>query len=343
MQKAESKATVAVLGATGFTGEKLVQLLLTHPATKVTYLSSRTPSPVAYSQLFPSFSKKTDLLCDPLDIEAAVARADIFFLSLPHTVSMEFVPSLLAQGKKVIDLSADYRFHDASVYEQYYNVPHKDPQNLPTAVYGLPELFASSIAGSSLIANPGCYPTSIIIGLYPLANAGLIDKKVIINSYSSITGAGRKAAIDFHYSNIADNVWAYKPFVHQHIPEVIEVLRATTHQTLQPFFTPHVIGVQAGIYSSIFITFNKKITSDQLTEVYSRAYADKPFVRLLTGLPKLKDTVGTNFCDIGYALNQDGEHALIASSIDNLIKGAAGQAIQNMNIMLGLEETTGLI
>ncbi|MDD4955735.1 MAG: N-acetyl-gamma-glutamyl-phosphate reductase [Candidatus Omnitrophica bacterium] len=337
------QAKVAILGATGFTGEKLVEILLSHPGTEVTYLSSRTEVPVPYSKLFPRFLNKTDLKCETLDIEKCCKAADIIFLSLPHTVSMDFVPKLLAEKKKVIDLSADYRFKDTALYQKYYKLAHKDSKNLPKAVYGLPELFKKDIAKSSLIANPGCYPTSIILALFPLVKEGLVEKKIIIDSKSAITGAGRKAVIEYHYSNISNNLWAYKPFVHQHIPEVSEVLKLSTGTVIAPQFTPHVIGVEAGIYSTIYVTFTKSVTEEKISGIYSKYYKDCPFVRALPGLPRLKDVVGTNFCDIGFALDEKKENAVIASSIDNLVKGAAGQAVQNMNIILGLDETEGLL
>ncbi|MFA5008760.1 MAG: N-acetyl-gamma-glutamyl-phosphate reductase, partial [Candidatus Omnitrophota bacterium] len=256
---------------------------------------------------------------------------------------MDFVPYLLSKKKKIIDLSADYRFKDTAIYQKYYKTPHKDSENLSRAVYGLPELFKKDIEKSELIANPGCYPTSIILALYPLVKEGLVEKKIIIDSKSAITGAGRKAVIEYHYSNISNNLWAYKPFVHQHLPEVSEVLKLSTGKAIEPQFTPHVIGVEAGIYSTIYVTFTKSVDEGKISAVYSEYYSNCPFVRLLTGLPKLKDVVGTNFCDIGFALDEKKENAVIASSIDNLVKGAAGQAVQNMNIMLGLDETTGLL
>ena len=334
---------VAILGATGFTGEKIVDILLDHPNAEVTYLSSRTEVPVPYSKLFPKYLHRTTLNCETLDIKKAADCADIFFLSLPHTVSMDFVPYLLSLHKKVIDLSADYRFKDPGVYAQYYKKEHKDVQNLSQAVYGLPEIFADKIAQASLIANPGCYPTSVILALYPLFAQGLLEPKVIVDSQSSITGAGRKAVLEYHYSNISNNIWAYKPFVHQHAPEMTDILNTASSTKLQLLFTPHVAGVEAGIYSTIHVTFKNKTTTDQVRNAYNALYAKCPFVRLNESLPKLKDVVGSNFCDIGFAIDATGTNACIASSIDNLIKGAAGQAIQNMNLMAGVDQTAGLL
>jgi N-acetyl-gamma-glutamyl-phosphate reductase len=338
-----SKQTkVAVLGATGFTGEKLVEILLSHPNVEIVYLSSRTEVPVPYAKLFPRFKGKTNLNCEPLDIKKATEKADILFLSLPHTVSMDFAPGVLRAGKKVIDLSADYRL-EAVLYEKYYKMAHKDADNLKKAAYGMPELFKKKIEKASLIANPGCYPTSVILALFPLLKEGLLESKIIVDSKSAITGAGRKAVIDYHYSNISNNLWAYKPFVHQHVPEMVEILKAATSSAIELLFTPQVIGVEAGIYSTIYISFKKATSEEQISAVYAKYYKDCPFVRLMPVLPKLKDVVGTNFCDIGFAIDEKKKNAVIASAIDNLIKGAAGQAVQNMNLMLGLDETTGLL
>lgn len=337
------KIKAAILGATGFTGEKIVQLLLKHPDVEIVYLSSRTSEPVSYSEMFPRFQNKINLKCEPIDAEKASKLADVLFLSLPHTISMQSAPLILKNNKKVIDLSADYRFKDTAVYEKYFKTAHSDKNNLADAVYGLCEINRQQIANAKLIANPGCYPTSILLPVYPLLKEKLITDHIIVDSKSSITGAGRKAIIDYHYSNISNNIWAYKPFIHQHIPEVIAVLQEKTANTVNLHFTPQVIGVEAGIYSTIYLTFNRQVTEEEIKTIYSKYYKNCPFVRFPKNLPKLKDVVETNFCDIGFALDETKKFAVIASSIDNLIKGAAGQAVQNMNIMFGLEETKGLL
>ncbi|MBU1121556.1 MAG: N-acetyl-gamma-glutamyl-phosphate reductase [Candidatus Omnitrophota bacterium] len=344
---------VGVLGATGFTGEKLVEILLSHPKVEVTYLASRTPHSVSYYEFFPKFKGKTDLKCEPLNIEKAAECADILFLSLPHTVSMEYVPYLLKKGKKVIDLSADYRL-DSSLYKEYYGKQHEDKNNLAKAVYGLPEINEEKITKAGLVANPGCYPTSVILALFPLLRESLIDGKIIVDAKSSITGAGRKAVIDYHYSNISGNIWAYKPFVHQHTPEIKAVLTKSTNKNIDILFVPHVVGVEAGIYSTIYVSFKKKVTGSQIRKVYDKYYKQCPFIRLNNDssphqkfwcgdLPKLKNVVGTNFCDIGFSVDYSGKNSVIVSCIDNLIKGAAGTAVQNMNIMAGWDQTLGLL
>ncbi|UCD16013.1 MAG: N-acetyl-gamma-glutamyl-phosphate reductase [Candidatus Omnitrophota bacterium] len=331
---------VAVLGATGFTGEKLVEILLSHPKAEVVYLASRTKEEVPYSELFPEFKGKTSLKCEPLNVQKASQCADILFLSLPHTVSMEYVPYFLERKKKVIDLSADYRLNSA-LYKKYYGKPHKDKKNLAKAVYGLPEINKEEIAGAQLIANPGCYPTSVILALFPLLREGVIEGKVIADSKSSITGAGRGAAKD--YSSVCGNVWAYKPFVHQHTPEMQTVLCKKTKKNIDILFVPHVIRAEPGLYSTIYVWFKKKITVSRIKSIYGKHYKRCPFIRVSKDLPKLNKVVGTNFCDIGVAVDSRGERAVIASCIDNLIKGAAGTAVQNMNIMAGFSQTLGLL
>jgi len=338
----KKKTRVGVLGATGFTGEKLVDILIKHPNVEVCYLASRTEKPVYYSDLFACFSNKTNLKCEPLSIEKSLKKCDFLFLSLPHTVSMKFVPYLLKAKKKVVDLSADYRLQDSEEYKKYYRALHEDKKNLKKAVYGLPELYKVAIGKAQLVANPGCYPTSMILPLFPLLKEGLIELKVVIDSKSSITGAGKKAIIDYHYINVSNNIWAYKPFTHQHVPEAVNILKAKTQKEVDISFTPHVVGIDAGIYSTIYVWFKKKVKSSQLFDLYQKHYRNCPFVRIKNNLPKLKEVVGSNYCDIGFELNENGKQAVVVSCIDNLIKGAAGQAVENMNIMLGCDQTTGL-
>jgi N-acetyl-gamma-glutamyl-phosphate reductase len=334
---------VGILGATGFTGEKLFEILSSHSEVKITYIASRTKEPILYSEIFPKFSKKTSIKCQPLNIKRAIDSCDFLFLSLPHTVSMQFVPKILEKGKKVVDLSADYRFKKALTYKSLYGKEHLDKKNLKKSIYGLPELFKEAIKKAQLIANPGCYPTSIILALYPLLSERLVKGKIVIDSKSAITGSGRKASIDYHYSNLANNFWAYKPFVHQHQPELAEVLGEKLIKSLTFSFLPQVASFEAGIYSTIHLSFEKKVDKDILGKIYNKYYQNYPFIRLGAKIPKLKDVVGTNFCDIGFAVDKKGQDGVVISAIDNLVKGAAGQAIQNMNLMLGFKETTGLL
>lgn len=334
---------VAVLGATGFTGEKLVEILLGHSRVEVTYLASQTPEAVPYTTLFPRFEGETEAICEPLDVKKAIGRSDFFFLSLPHTVSMEFAPGLLEAGKKVVDLSADYRLKDTALYRKYYNTSHKDQGNLKEAVYGLAEIYRKEIAKSNLVANPGCYPTSIILALFPLLKEAVVGGKIIVDSKSAISGAGRKTALKCKDMDVPNNFWAYKPFVHQHTPEILSILKEAGGENIDFSFTPHVAGMKAGIYSTIYLNFNKRVSKEEIKNIYQKHYQGSSFVRIKEDLPKLGDVVDTNFCDIGFALNPESKEAVLVSCLDNLIKGAAGAAVQNMNIMLGWDETIGLL
>ncbi len=337
------KMKVAVLGATGFTGEKLVEILLSHPQVELTYLASRTPKAVPYATLFPHFEGRTKLDCEFLDIEKAAQASDFFFLSLPHTASMEFVPYLLAAGKRIVDLSADYRLKDTTLYQKYYNTVHKDKDNLKKAVYGLAEIYKQEIAKSSLVANPGCYPTSIILALFPLLKEGLIKGKMVVDSKSAISGAGRKTALKYQSEDIPNNFWAYKPFEHQHTPEMLSILTEAAGEDIDFCFLPHVGGMKAGIYSTIYLNFSQKVTREQVEGVYQKYYQGCAFIQISQDLPKLKEVVATNFCNIGFALSGESKAGVVVSCIDNLIKGAAGTAVQNMNIMLGWDESVGLL
>lgn len=332
---------IAILGATGFTGEKLVEILLSHPEAELVYLASRTPEPVEYSKFFPHFSGKLKLFCEPIDVKKTAKIADFIFLSLPHTVSMEFAPYLLDKGKKVIDLSADYRFKNTDVYKKYYKKTHKDKANLKKAVYGLTEINKQAIKKAKLVANPGCYPTSVILALFPLVKSGIIKGKIIVDSKSSITGAGRKTASELK-EVVPDNLWAYKPFIHQHSPEITSFLKEKTSKRINLCFQPHVVDVDSGIYSTVYLDLNKKATAKKIKSLYEKYYKAAPFVKIKEEFPKLKDVAGTNFCFISFALSANCKQLVVVSAIDNLIKGAAGGAIQNMNIMLGFKESLGL-
>ena len=337
------KAKVAIIGATGFTGEKIVSLLSRHAYAEITYLTSRAPKPFVYGEKFSRYKNIVGVKCQQFNLAQALKKADVFFLSLPHTVSMQIAPSLLAKGKKVIDLSADYRLKNTAVYKQFYGIPHKDKKNLKKAVYGLCEFNRKKIKNTDFIANPGCYPTAVLLGLLPLYLENAIAGAVSVDAKSAISGAGRKALLDFHYNEINGNIWAYKPFVHQHLPEITQQVKAISKNTARINFFPHVVSVEAGIYASIYVTLKKKTSLNRLNTIYKKYYHKEFFVRVKEKLPRLKDVAGTNFCDIGFSLSSDGKQAIIACAIDNLIKGAAGSAVQNMNIMLGFPEREGLV
>lgn len=326
-----------VVGATGYTGEELVNCLFKHPEAEITSLSALVDKPAAISELFPRFGKKVSLTCKNLDVEEVSAKCDLVFLALPHTVSMKFAPRFLEKGKKVIDLSADYRL-PADVYEKWYKTKHTDGKNLSKAVYGLPELNRDEIKNALLVANPGCYPTSVILGLLPIAKAlfkaGL---EPVVDAKSGATGAGRKGLLSLSFGEVDENLKCYKANEHQHIPEMEQALK------LQVNFIPHLLPVRKGIMSTIYVQHKGLPAEGELHKLYESYYKDEPFVRVRPAgeLPQILDVVETNFCDI--ALKVSRGMVVIVSVIDNLLKGASGQAIQNMNIMCGLDEKAGLL
>lgn len=336
-----TKTNVAVIGATGFTGEKLIELLLGHPRVAISYISAKLDKECAFSDIFARFKARLECVCKNLNIEEAAEKAQIIFLALPHKISLGIAPFFLQKKKIVIDLSADYRLKDVAVYEQFYKTTHTDSSNLSKAVYGLPEFYRADIKKAQLVANPGCYPTVSILSLAPLLKAKLLEN-VIIDAKSGISGAGRHASLAYHFAHLHGNLFSYKPFGHQHLPEIIQILSDITKTKVQLRFTPHVIPAERGILVTIYGQLNKALDIKELNALYTQCYGDEPFVRFLgQQLPQLKDAIETNYCDIG--LQTEGKNIVIVGVIDNLIKGASGQAIQNMNIICGWDETLGLL
>jgi N-acetyl-gamma-glutamyl-phosphate reductase len=330
----------AIVGATGFTGEKLIEILAHHPDVKIVNMSCRVEKPKPVAEAYPRFKSLVDGDLVPIDADDIVKKADVVFLSLPHTISFQYVPKFLAAGKTVIDLSADYRLRDAAVYNKFYNVEHTDIGNIKNAVYGLPELYKSRIKKARLVANPGCYPTAVTLGLAPLVKNGFAQN-IIIDAKSGITGAGRKASTELLYTAISGNMYAYKVFKHQHVPEMEQTLSDIAGKKTEIVFTPHVIPMEQGILATIYADLPDGATKESMYELYRKFYADAPFVRLYKdGLPKLKDVFNTNYCDIGFEISKN--KIVIVSCIDNLMKGASSQAVQNMNIVCGLDEKAGL-
>ncbi|MBU0571908.1 MAG: N-acetyl-gamma-glutamyl-phosphate reductase [Candidatus Omnitrophica bacterium] len=331
-----------VVGATGYTGCELVECLYRHPEVEIVSLSALVDKPEAFSAMFPKFGKKVDVVCKNLDIDEISGACDIVFLALPHTVSMKVAPKFLERGRKVIDLSADYRL-PADVYEKWYGTKHIDEENLSKAVYGLPELNRDSIKTSVFVANPGCYPTSVILALLPMAKMlSAFGIAPIVDSKSGATGAGRKAAIPLCFGEIDENIKCYKPNAHQHMPEMEHVLRAVAGGDVKVNFIPHLMPIRRGIMSTIYVQAKDLPGADKLRKLYAEYYSKEHFVRVAQpdSLPQVSDVAGTNFCDIGIKVS--GGLVTIVSVIDNLLKGASGQAVQNMNIMYGTPEKMGL-
>ncbi len=338
---------VGIIGVTGYTGEQILKILLNHPQVKITYLSAIVEKEQDISDIFPSLKGKLSLPCGNLDIGEAINNCDCLFLALPHTVSMKVVPDLLKAGKKVIDLSADYRFESVAGYQACYGALHKDKKNLTCAVYGLPELYREDIKKAKLIANPGCYPTAAILSLAPVVTAcSKHIESIIIDAKSGVTGAGRKASLDFFFSEINENLKAYKINIHQHMPEIEQELSKLSGKKTAITFVPHLIPLNRGILETIYVRFkaNFEINSRKIEGLFQKFYKHEPFVRIKKegSFPEIRDVRETNFCDIGLKLNTDNL-LIIVSAIDNLMKGAAGQAVENLNIMYGFKETEALL
>ncbi len=335
---------VGVIGATGYTGEEIVRILAWHPHAKVTYVSGKEDRDIKIQRIFPYLKNRLDLECRAFSAEEAIAKCDLVFLSLPHTVSMEVAAKFLKAGKKVIDVSADYRLKDTAAYENFYKVAHKDTANLKHAVYGLPEVHREKIRDARLIANPGCFPTGAILGIYPGLKKGLFDIRGIgIDAKSGVTGAGRKAEKSLNFSEVNESFKAYKPFEHPHVPEMDQELSCIAKKDVSVIFVPHLLPLNRGILSTLYLPLQKNMSAEELLDVYQKTYKDEPFVNVYPGgaLPELKNVARTNFCDIGIRVFPAKKLALIITAIDNLVKGAAGQAVQNMNLMCGYEETAG--
>ncbi len=334
---------VGIIGATGYAGEELIDILLRHPGVKIRNISAKIDKPQDISEIFPKFKGRISMPCKMPDIKEITETCDLIFLALPHTVSMEIVPKLLAAGKKVIDLSADYRLKDIKVYKQFYNVAHKDNASLSEAVYGLPEIYRAKIKGAVLIANPGCYPTVSILSLAPSVALDLIDTdSMIIDAKSGVTGAGRKVAEGLLFSEIDEDFKAYKVDAHQHSPEINQELSKLSGKKIKATFVPHLLPLNRGILTTVYLKKKEK-AKEKFLDLYKKFYKKEPFVRIREDgdFPRLKDVVNTNFCDIG--IKETANSAIIISAIDNLLKGASGQAVQNMNIMYNFPEYTALL
>lgn len=336
---------VAIVGASGYTGLELIRILHCHPEVAVTCLTSEQSAGKRISDVFPTLRGRCDLLLENLEPVRVSEKADLIFTALPHKAAMEVVPTFLKLGKKVIDLSADYRLSDPVVYGEWYE-PHLNPANLKKAVYGLPEIRRAKIKGAKLVANPGCYPTSIILGLMPLIKKGLIDlQSIIADSASGVTGAGRSAKVDSLYCEVNEGYKAYGVGgVHRHTPEIEQELSLLSGSPLKITFTPHLVPMDRGILSTIYAAPLKELTTAQLVKLYEEFYDGEPFVRVLPlgCLPSTAFVRGSNFCDIAPLVDARTGRVIVVSAIDNLVKGASGQAVQNMNIVCGFPETMGL-
>ena len=336
-----NRIEIAILGGSGYTAVELIKLLLRHPGAEIVAITSRQDEHIA--DLHPSLFGRLDLRCEPFDADSLKAKGvQVAFGCLPHGTSMESIPPLLECGIRVVDLSADYRLRDAKVYEEWYKETHRDAQNLAKAVYGLPEITGNAIDSAKLIANPGCYPQTAILGLAPLVANGLIELTgIIIDSKSGVSGAGRTPKLAFHFPECNENFAAYAVGTHRHTPEIEQALSDVAGKPVSVIFTPHLVPMDRGIFSTIYATPTKPVTGGELLSLYRSYYAGKPFIRVRSGLPATKDTTGTNFLDLAVKVVR-GKIVVLAAE-DNLIRGASGVAVQNFNRMFGFDETTGLL
>lgn len=341
------KVRVAILGASGYSGEELLRLLLRHPGVEITCITSRQNAGEPVGKVFPRFAECALKFVAP-DAAAIAKQADVAFLALPHGTASEYAIPLLQAGVKIIDISADFRLRDAAVYKKYYKEEHPAPDLLKTAVYGLPERYRAQIKTASLIACPGCYPTSIILPGSAVLAAGLVDLDggVVACSLSGVSGAGRKVDLPYIFPECNESVRPYGITGHRHLPEIEQELAAAAGVPALPMtFLPHLVPVNRGIHSTVIFRPKAGVTMEQVTAAMQAAYKDEPFVRLL-GPKQLADTkhvTYTNYCEIGWTLDEHAGRLLLSSAEDNLTKGASGQAIQDMNIMSGFPETTGLL
>lgn len=341
-----SKAQIAIVGASGYSGEELIRLLLSHKNCEIRIITSRQHAGLSVGEIFPRFSE-SGLVFSPPDIKQIVKEVDAAFLALPHGLAAEFAIPLMKAGVKVIDLSADFRLKDKNIYKKYYKEEHPAPELLKDAVYGLPERYRNEIKNAKLVACPGCYPTSVILPLFPLLAEGLVsDKDIMVASMSGVSGAGRKVELPYIFPECNESIRAYSPVAHRHLPEIEQELAAAAKiNELKINFIPHLIPVNRGINSTIVARPAKIATKEKITKVYSKYYSKEPFVRVLS-YGKQSDTkyvTMTNKCEIGFVLDDHNGKLIITSCIDNLTKGASGQAVQCMNIMFGFDEITGLI
>ncbi len=336
----------AVVGAKGYTGCELVKLLARHPQVELSFIADKDEEPQDACDFIPNLPRNKQLVIKKFNYNEVVKTSDVIFLALPHTKSIDFVQKFKNDDKIVIDLSADFRLKNLSTYEKWYKVKHADASLVKNAVYGLPELYRDRIKKAKLIANPGCYPTAVILGLLPLLKKGLINTDFIIcDAKTGISGAGRNPTAKNHFCEVYDNFQAYKLNQHQHMPEIEEIISDMVGEGVSINFVPHLLPILRGILITSYFDRKPGITADKIYSAFHEEYKGEPFIRVMKKgkFPQTKNVQETNYCDIGVWANDDSTRVIIVSVIDNLVKGASGQAIQNMNLCCGLPEEMGLV
>lgn len=335
---------VSIAGASGYTGFELIRLLSRHPDAEIRVITSRGQKGQRLDSVYPAFRKQCELVFEEPDPDTLARQTDIVFTALPHQAAMGVIPELLERGVRVIDLSADYRFHDPETYAAWYE-PHKTPELLAETVYGLPELHADAIRKARLVGNPGCYPTSVILAATPLIKRGLIDvHSIIADSKSGVTGAGRGASLAVHYCEVNEGFKAYKVAEHRHTPEIEQELSRAAGEPVTISFTPHLVPMSRGILSTVYASLQEGVTAGMVDDAFASFYRNARFVRLCGSkeLPTTLQVRGSNYCDLGWRVDPRTRRVIVVSVIDNLTRGASGQAVCNMNLMSGLPEATGL-
>jgi len=339
------KINVGILGGTGYVGIELVRLLCRHENVNITRIVSQSFTGKMISEVYPNLKGICNVVCTTLDIDDVAKNCDVVFTALPHGASKEVIPALFEKDVKIIDMSGDYRYDDKNVYEKWYGEPHTSPELLEQSVYGLCEIHREKIKQTKLVGNPGCYTTCSILALAPAIANGIVDNtSIIIDAKSGITGAGRSTALDFSFCEATETAKAYKVATHRHTSEIEQELSRFAGENIELSFTPHLIPMKRGILATSYSNLTKDISAEEVYNIYRKFYENEFFVRIcdIGTLPEVKNVAGSNFVDIGIAVDERLNRLVVVSCIDNLIKGAAGQAVQNMNIMFGFDEFVGL-
>lgn len=336
---------VAIVGAAGYAGIELVRLVLGHPRLNLVCATSGNDSGRRVASLYPALEGSTDLVFTAPEVEGIAASADVAFLAVPHTAAMAMAPTLLAAGTKVVDLSADFRLRDEAVYSAWYGVPHTAPELLPEAVFGLPELDRTRLSGARLVACPGCYPTATVLAAYPALAAGLVSagSRIVVDAKSGVSGAGRTPNATTHYVSANESVAPYSVTKHRHSPEIAQALSGVVGQPVPVLFTPHLIPMSRGLLSTVYLELAEKISTAEAVELYRNHYRAEPFVHVHEAgrMPSTGEVRGSNRAAIGIAIDEATRTLIAVCAIDNLVKGAAGQAMQCANAVLGYPETEG--
>ena len=337
------RVRVSIIGASGYGGGELVRLLCGHPRVELVHLTAESRKAEPYGEVFPNLRGLVTHVTEDADLRAIGKDSDVAFFALPNGMAMTMVPKLGGQVK-IVDLGADFRFKDASTYEKWYKTPHASPELLAESVYGQPELHRERIKAARIIGNPGCYPTAALIAVAPFLQAGVVERNgIIVDAKSGVSGRGRGASLGTHFSEVNENVTPYNVASHRHTPEIEQEVNALAGGPMSVTFTPHLIPMTRGILATVYLKLRHSMTNAEADGILMEAYAREPFVRVLPGgLPQTKATFGSNYCDVAVRIDARAGVAIVMAAIDNLVKGAAGQAIQNMNLMCGFPERAGL-